>query len=159
GRAWSRPRRGRTRRARSCRWTGTASWSPPAEPAGSACSRCSRRAARGCPLPPLPPARASRPATSSPEPRVSASLARRLAFDVLTDPERGDFVAERLARPDASALDPRERGFLHELVLGTLRQRGLVDHALQGALDRPLARVDAPVLTILRLGAYQLLRL
>ncbi len=88
-----------------------------------------------------------------------ATAARRLAFEVLTDTGRGALVGERLARGDAEALDERERAFLHELVLGTLRQRGLLDHALAASLDRPLGRVDPAVLTALRLGAYQILRL
>jgi len=88
-----------------------------------------------------------------------ATLARRLAFEALTDTDRGALVAERLAGADADALDARDRAFLHELVLGTLRQRGLVDHALQASVDRPLGRIDPDVLTVLRLGAYQVLRL
>lgn len=86
--------------------------------------------------------------------------ARRLAFEVLSEVERGGaLLAERLAHADVEALAPRDRGFLHELVLGTLRQRGLLDHALAASLDRPLSRLDPAVLTILRLGAYQILRL
>jgi 16S rRNA (cytosine967-C5)-methyltransferase len=86
--------------------------------------------------------------------------ARRLAFQVLADLDRGGpTLGDRLAAADVSALDPRERGFLHELVLGTLRRRGEVDHALAALLDRPLAQVQAPVVTALRLGAYQILRL
>jgi len=89
-----------------------------------------------------------------------ATAARRVAFEVLSGTERGgSLLAERLARPDVEALPPRDRAFLHELVMGTLRHRALVDHALAAALDRPLARLDPAVLTILRLGAYQVLRL
>jgi 16S rRNA (cytosine967-C5)-methyltransferase len=89
-----------------------------------------------------------------------ATPARRLAFQVLTDTERGGTrLAPRLARPDVEELSPRDRAFLHELVLGTLRQRGALDHALAGSLDRALGRVDPAVLTVLRLGAYQVLRL
>lgn len=88
------------------------------------------------------------------------TAARRLAFDVLTEATHGSaLLAERLARADVAALDPRERGFLHELVLGTLRHRGWIDHALAASVDRPLHELDAAVLTTLRLGAYQILRL
>jgi len=89
-----------------------------------------------------------------------ATSSRRLAFQVLTDAERGGTrLAQRLARPDVEALSPRDRAFLHELVLGTLRHRGSLDHALAASLDRPLVRIDPAVLTILRLGAHQVLHL
>lgn len=86
--------------------------------------------------------------------------ARRLAFRILGEMERGGpLLGDRLADADVLALDPRERSFVHELVLGTLRARGFVDHALAAHLDRPLAKLQAPVLSALRLGAYQILRL
>jgi 16S rRNA (cytosine967-C5)-methyltransferase len=86
--------------------------------------------------------------------------ARLLAFRILAEVERrGPVLGDRLAGRDVLALDPRERAFVHELVLGTLRLRGLVDHALAAHLDRPLAGIQQPVLAALRLGAYQILRL
>lgn len=89
-----------------------------------------------------------------------ATPARVLAFQVLRDADRGPgTLADRLARPDVAGLDPRDRGFLHELVLGTLRRRGALDHALAPLLDRPLERVDADLVWALRLGAHQLLHL
>jgi 16S rRNA (cytosine967-C5)-methyltransferase len=89
-----------------------------------------------------------------------ATAARRLALEVLTDADRANVrLAERLARPDIEALSARDRAFLHELVLGTLRHRGRLDHALAASVDRALSRIDPAVLTILRLGANQLLRL
>jgi 16S rRNA (cytosine967-C5)-methyltransferase len=86
--------------------------------------------------------------------------ARQLAFRLLHQASRdGPTLAELLAEPDVEALDARERAFLHELVLGTLRHRGALDHALAARADRPLARIEDDVLTALRLGAYQILRL
>jgi 16S rRNA (cytosine967-C5)-methyltransferase len=91
---------------------------------------------------------------------VSASPARVLAFRVLQDVERGGgTLGERLAAADAEALPPRERAFLHELVLGTLRRRGALDHALTPLLDRPLQKVQPAVRAALRLGAHQILHL
>jgi 16S rRNA (cytosine967-C5)-methyltransferase len=88
------------------------------------------------------------------------SPARRIAFAVLQEVEgRGPTLDDRLARKDAEALDPRERAFLHELVLGTLRRRGGIDHALAALSDRPLDRLGPDVRTGLRLGAHQLLHL
>jgi 16S rRNA (cytosine967-C5)-methyltransferase len=86
--------------------------------------------------------------------------ARRIAFRVLKQVEKGgSSLADLLAGPEPQRLDPRDRGFLHELVLGTLRHRGAVDHALSRHVDRPLADLDADVRTVLRLGGYQILRL
>ena len=86
--------------------------------------------------------------------------ARTLAFRILVDGERGGpLLSERMAAGDVEALDRRERGFLHELVYGTLRSRGRLDAALGAKSDRPLDEVDPPARTALRLGAYQVLRL
>jgi len=88
------------------------------------------------------------------------SPARALAFAILQEVEsRGPTLDERLAQPDAEALDPRERAFLHELVLGSLRRRGSLDHALAGLSARPLDRLSPDVRAALRLGAHQLLHL
>ncbi len=89
-----------------------------------------------------------------------ATPARALALRVLLDVEHGPgTLADRLARPDVAQLQRRDRAFLHELVLGTLRRRGAIDHALGPLLDRPLERVDVRLRAVLRLGAHQLLHL
>lgn len=88
------------------------------------------------------------------------SPARRLALRALVQVSRGgETLADALSAPDAAGLDARERGFLHELTLGTLRGRGLLDHALTPLVDRSLSRLDPLVLDILRLGAHQMLHL
>lgn len=89
-----------------------------------------------------------------------ATPARRLAVSVLTRVAREEAtLAEVLARPEVERLDPRERAFLHELVLGTLRLRGWLDHVLGGLVTRPLSRAAPAIRETLRLGAYQLLYL
>lgn len=88
------------------------------------------------------------------------SPARRIAYAVLQEVEgRGPTLDDRLAGSDAEALDPRERAFLHELVLGTLRRRGAIDHALASLSERPFAGLGPDVRAGLRLGAHQLLHL
>lgn len=85
---------------------------------------------------------------------------RRVAYDLLRA------VAERTAYANLT-LPPllterrvaeRDRGLATELGYGTLRAQGALDAVLAACLDRPLAEVDPPVLDLLRLGGYQLLR-
>jgi len=59
-----------------------------------------------------------------------------------------------LARADLASSD---RALCTDLVYGTLRWRGRLDHVLEQLLDRPLDRLDAGVASALRLGAYQIL--
>lgn len=84
--------------------------------------------------------------------------ARAAALRVLRESAQGgNTLAEALAQPAVDALDERERGLVHELVLGTLRRRGWLDHVLAGLAERPLGRLTPGVRDALRLGAYQLL--
>ncbi|MCW2543677.1 MAG: rRNA cytosine-C5-methyltransferase [Frankiales bacterium] len=55
-------------------------------------------------------------------------------------------------------LSGRDAALATELAYGTLRAQGQLDAILTACVDRPLAQVDPPVLDVLRLGAYQLLR-
>jgi len=57
----------------------------------------------------------------------------------------------------SSPLPPRDRALVTDLVYGTLRQQGAVDHLLGLVADRPLSDLDPPVRAALRLGTYQLL--
>jgi 16S rRNA (cytosine967-C5)-methyltransferase len=87
-----------------------------------------------------------------------AGSAREVALDVLGRiTTRRATLADALAAPPAERLDERDRAFLHELVLGTLRRRGWLDHVLARLSSRPLGAISPGVLDALRLGAYQLL--
>jgi 16S rRNA (cytosine967-C5)-methyltransferase len=66
-----------------------------------------------------------------------------------------DIVLDRALR-GVSFPDPRDRGLLTEIVMGTLRRRGAIDYALLPFLSRPLGKTDAYVRNALRVGAYQL---
>ena len=57
----------------------------------------------------------------------------------------------------AAGLTGRDAAFATELVYGATRLRGLYDPIIARAAGRPLQRLDAPVLDLLRLGAHQLL--
>lgn len=57
----------------------------------------------------------------------------------------------------APGLAPRDRAFAHELTYGVARLRGRLDHLLERRVHGGLDRLDPEILTLLRLGAYQLL--
>ncbi len=100
-----------------------------------------------------------RRAPGAPRQAASPTHARLVALRVLERVEHGRAFAD-LALDAAlrqSDLPHRERAFATELVYGALRWRGRLDFALAAALDRPLAEVEPPLVTLLRLGAYQLL--
>ena len=54
-------------------------------------------------------------------------------------------------------LTGRDAALATELAYGTLRGQGTYDAILAACSDRPLDKLDPPVLDILRLGAHQLL--
>ena len=54
-------------------------------------------------------------------------------------------------------LSQRDAALATELSAGTLRMRGLYDAVLAAVADRPVERLEPPVLDVLRLGAHQLL--
>jgi len=102
---------------------------------------------RPAPAPADPPVRGSRGPRSP----------RRVALEVLLRVEEGAFA--HLVLPDAlrrSELSGRDRGFVTELVSGTLREQRALDGALRRHCRRELDDLDPPVRAALRLGAYQL---
>src|SRR5688572_29479451 len=83
---------------------------------------------------------------------------RRAALEVL-ERVRGGELADRALELGFAGLDPRERGWTQELVYGTFRLRGRLDHYLATLARGGLERLDPVVLDVLRLGAYQLLEM
>lgn len=57
----------------------------------------------------------------------------------------------------ASLLLLGESGFVRTLVLGVLRWRSRLDFVIAGLAQRPVKKLDPPVVEVLRLGLYQLL--
>ncbi|HET8540806.1 MAG TPA: transcription antitermination factor NusB [Anaeromyxobacter sp.] len=93
---------------------------------------------------------------------MSATPARRIAFEVLLRVEAGGAYASRAldaALGQAGAIDPREAGLATELAYGTLRRALALDAAIAPHSRRPLAELDPAARVALRLGAYQLLHL
>ncbi|MEJ2215963.1 MAG: transcription antitermination factor NusB [Gemmatimonadota bacterium] len=89
---------------------------------------------------------------------MTATPARAAALRVLRGVRRGGLADRALGQAMAS-LEPRDRAWLQELVYGTLRLRGRLDHILAEHVRRPLEDLEPDVLDILRLGAYQLLEM
>ena len=86
------------------------------------------------------------------------SAARREAFRILLSVERGQAHSDALLRGKAvSALSVADRNLATTLVLGVLRWQIFLDHAFRPLLKRPNAKLDAEILIVLRLGAFQLL--
>jgi 16S rRNA (cytosine967-C5)-methyltransferase len=88
---------------------------------------------------------------------AAVSPARREAFRILLAVGRGNAHADDLLRArDVSALGVPDRHLATALVLGVLRWQVRLDQQIRAHLDRPKAKLDAEVLTALRLGAFQL---
>ena len=84
--------------------------------------------------------------------------ARRAAVDALRQIDEGTLdMGAAIARVRATLHDERDGALLLELVTGTSRMRAAIDHQLAMRVKRPLARLDAAVLCILRVSAFQLI--
>ncbi|MCU1437749.1 MAG: methyltransferase [Naasia sp.] len=85
--------------------------------------------------------------------------ARRVALEVIRAVSADDAYANLLlpARVHRAGLDTADAALATELTYGTLRRSGYYDRVIELASGRPTARIDPPLLDILRLGAHQLL--
>jgi 16S rRNA (cytosine967-C5)-methyltransferase len=84
--------------------------------------------------------------------------ARRHAFRILLRVDTtGAYASILLDQLPVADLDRRDVRLITELVLGTLRWRGRLDHALEQVSSRRLAAIDPAVRTALRLAAHQIL--
>jgi 16S rRNA (cytosine967-C5)-methyltransferase len=86
------------------------------------------------------------------EARVCAFAVLRRVF------ERGAYT-DRALQSEASALDARDRALAMRLAYGAVQRRGTLDYLIERLSERPVGRLDAPVLAALRLGLYELLYL
>lgn len=80
---------------------------------------------------------------------------RLAAYRILEEVEAGAF-ADRAAELHLEGLLPRDRRLAMELAYGCVRLRARLDAELGRLAERPLQRLDLPVLLSLRLGLYQL---
>jgi 16S rRNA (cytosine967-C5)-methyltransferase len=106
------------------------------------------------------PRRPGRPGGQRGRPRPpAADPARSAAFEVLRAVADRDAYANLLL-PSVLArrrLTGRDAALATELTYGTLRGQGTYDAVLAACSARALARIDPPVLDVLRLGTHQLL--
>ena len=87
--------------------------------------------------------------------------ARKLALHTLLDVERRSSFADEAfdAFSSKARLSPDDQALAFEMVYGVLRHRSTLDWRLNGVMTRPLHRFPLNIITILRMGAYQLLKL
>jgi 16S rRNA (cytosine967-C5)-methyltransferase len=93
--------------------------------------------------------------------RVSADPARRAAYDTVlaveTEGAYANLLLPRLLR--AGGVGTRDAAFATELAYGTLRWQGVLDEVLAQGSNRPVEALDPTVRAVLRIGAYQQLRM
>jgi 16S rRNA (cytosine967-C5)-methyltransferase len=118
-------------------------------------TKANRRARPSRPGNPGPPARRATP-TRPP----SIDPARAAALDLLTAVRQRSAYAN-LAMPAIlrrARLTGRDAALATELGYGSCRAFGLLDAVIDACANRPLSRIEPPLLDALRLGTYQLLR-
>ena len=96
------------------------------------------------------------PATKA---RDRISPARACALRVVRRVFEEGAYADRAFAGEAAGLEPRDRALAMALSYGTVQRRATLDYLAAALLDRPLERLDAPVLAVLRLGLFELLYL
>ncbi len=88
---------------------------------------------------------------------MAISPARQAAFDILLRIEQQDaYASELLHSSQYTKLSAADHGLATELVMGVLRWRSLLDQQITQHSSQRLEKLDAEVLTALRLAAYQL---
>lgn len=88
------------------------------------------------------------------------SPARVAAYEILLAVSRGAAdLPTAIASARTRLADERDRALSSEIAAGTERWRAALDHLIVVFAKRPIDRLDAQVVAILRLSAYQLLHL
>ncbi len=84
-------------------------------------------------------------------------MTRRLALSVLLEVEAGRRLD--VAWEASGAASAPERGWIRNLLYGTVRLQGRLDHVLARFSSRPPGELDPEVRAVLRMGAYQILEM
>ena len=83
--------------------------------------------------------------------------ARQGATDALFDIEKKGEYSTKAVTGAIKNLEPREKAFANELILGVLRNKIYLDFVIQSFSKTKLKKLNPYVLQILRVGAYQML--
>ncbi len=82
--------------------------------------------------------------------------ARRAAFEVVRRVFEEDAYADRALASAVEGLDERDRALAQRLAYGTVQRTRTIDFGIEQLGKRPVRKLDPPVRTALRLGAYQI---
>jgi 16S rRNA (cytosine967-C5)-methyltransferase len=85
-------------------------------------------------------------------------VGRQAALEALARFREGE-LGDRALDAATHGMEPRERAWTQELVYGTFRLRGRIDHVLNQFARDGVDSLHPEVLDVLRLGAYQLLEM
>ena len=98
--------------------------------------------------------KARRDSFKSPKPDAP----RVLVFDIFSEVNRRGGYSNLLLPQalNSSNFEQRDKGFVTELLYGTLRMQGRHDYILAQVSDRPWSEVDEGIVDICRLGVHQL---
>jgi len=86
---------------------------------------------------------------------MAASPARRTAFDILRQVERGGYASD-LLRLQTGKLSARDAGLGGEIVFGVLRRQAQLDYLLRHFSGRDPGKLDLEVRLAFRIGVYQI---
>ncbi len=84
---------------------------------------------------------------------------RARAFELLESGQKKNTTLDRAIDKASASLDalaPQDRALCNALVFGVLRHRGRLDYIIRACSHRPIDRIDTRILTLLRLGVFQL---
>ena len=88
--------------------------------------------------------------------RPAVAPARRAAYETVLRVFEDDAYADRAFAGAAAGLDTRDRALAQRIAYGTVQRVRALDHGIEALGRRPVRKLDPPVRSALRLGAYQL---
>lgn len=82
---------------------------------------------------------------------------RKTAMKALLDIEKKGAYSNLSLNENIKKYSPQDQAFVRDLTYGTLRNKYLLDHFLKTFISKGYNRLKTDVLTLLRMGAYQLI--